>query len=116
MPPGEAAVLGCLDRSGPQTTADIAVQRRVTHQSVAKAVKELLRQDLVRTQPHPTDGRKVLLHLTPAGSDRLAEERQRRASWLGTATREALSPQERAHLESCIPLLLRLSAHLQARR
>src|SRR5690349_10904625 len=85
MPPGEAAVLGYLDRGGPLTTADIAQQRRVSHQSAAKAVKELLAQGLVRAEAHPSDGRKVLLHLTPTGSGRLAEERRRRADWLGTA-------------------------------
>lgn len=42
MPSGEAAILGHLDRGGPQTTADLAHRRGVTHQSAAKSVKELL--------------------------------------------------------------------------
>jgi DNA-binding MarR family transcriptional regulator len=113
MAPGEAAVLGHLDRSGPQTTADLAARRRVTHQSVAKAVKELLREQHVRAEAHPTDGRKLLLHITPAGRDRLAQERRRRADWLSTAIRETLSPAEREELEACVPLLLRLSTYNQ---
>jgi DNA-binding MarR family transcriptional regulator len=115
MPPGEAAVLGHLDRGGPLTTADIAQRRGVSHQSVAKAVKELLGQDLVRAEAHPSDGRKLLLHLTPAGSDRLAEERRRRADWLGTAISGALSADERETLAAALPLLSRLTAHLKAR-
>ena len=112
MPPGEAAVLGYLDRGGPLTTADIAHQRGVSHQSAAKAVKELLTQGLVRTEAHPSDGRKLLLHLTPAGSGRLAEERRRRADWLGAAISDVLSSHERKTLEAALPLLSRLTTHL----
>ncbi|MFR0355196.1 MarR family winged helix-turn-helix transcriptional regulator [Streptomyces sediminimaris] len=115
MSPGEAAVLGYLDRGGPMTTADIAHQRRVSHQSAAKAVKELLGQGLVHAEPHPSDGRKLLLDLTPAGSSRLAEERRRRAAWLGTAITEVLDPEERETLAAALPLLSRLTAHLRAK-
>lgn len=76
MPPGESAVLGYLDRGGPLTTAEIAQQRGVTHQSAAKTVKDLLARNLVRAEAHPGDGRKLLLHLTQAGRDRLTEERR----------------------------------------
>ncbi|TWV30610.1 MarR family transcriptional regulator [Streptomyces misionensis] len=115
MPPGEAAVLGYLDRGGPLTTADIAQQRRVSHQSAAKAVKELLGQGLVRAEAHPRDGRKLLLHLTPAGSGRLAEERRRRAASLGAAIGEVLDREERETLAAALPLLSRLTARLTAR-
>ncbi|WP_252541338.1 helix-turn-helix domain-containing protein [Streptomyces sp. RO-S4] len=112
MPPGEAAILGYLDRGGPLTTADVAQQRGVSHQSAAKAVKELLAQGLVRGEAHPSDGRKLLLHLTSTGSERLAEERQRRADWIGTAINRALGPDERRTLEAALPLLSRLASHL----
>ncbi|MFE6826345.1 MarR family winged helix-turn-helix transcriptional regulator [Streptomyces sp. NPDC057690] len=115
MPPGEAAVLGYLDRGGPMTTADVAQQRQVTHQSAAKAVKELLGQGFVHAEAHPSDGRKLLLHLTPAGSDRLAEERRRRADWLGTAIDDVLNSDERETLAAAVPLLSRLTARLKAR-
>ncbi|WP_062646057.1 MarR family winged helix-turn-helix transcriptional regulator [Streptomyces maremycinicus] len=113
MPPGEAAVLGYLDRDGPLTTADIAQQRGVSHQSAAKAVKELLARGLVSTEPHPSDGRKLLLHLTAAGSDRLTEERRRRADSLGVAINDTLSPDERETLAAALPLLSRLTARLK---
>ncbi|RKN45091.1 MarR family transcriptional regulator [Streptomyces hoynatensis] len=114
MPPGEAAVLGYLDRGGPLTTADIAHRRGVSHQSAAKAVKVLVGQGLVRAEAHPDDGRKLLLHLTPAGSSRLAEERRRRAAWLGAAVDEVLDSGEREALAAALPLLARLTARLQA--
>ncbi|MER7871246.1 helix-turn-helix domain-containing protein [Streptomyces cellulosae] len=115
MPPGESAVLGYLDRAGPMTTAEIAQQRGVTHQSAAKTVKDLLAQNLVRTEAHPGDGRKLLLHLTQAGRDRLAEERRRRADWLGAAINDVLDADERRTLEAALPLLSRLSTHLHGK-
>ncbi|MDN3284766.1 helix-turn-helix domain-containing protein [Streptomyces thermocarboxydus] len=115
MPPGEAAVLGYLDRGGPLTTTEIAQQRGVTHQSAAKTVKDLLAQHLVRAEPHPDDGRKLLLHLTRAGRDRLAEERRRRADGLGAAINDVLDADERRTLEAALPLLSRLSTHLHGK-
>lgn len=115
MPSGEAAVLGHLDRDGPLTTADIAHRRGVSHQAAARAVRDLTGQGLVRAEPHPHDGRKLLLHLTPAGSAGLAEERRRRANWLGAAITQALTPDQREALAAALPLLARLDAHLRDR-
>ncbi|CAM5652500.1 MarR family transcriptional regulator OS=Streptomyces fumanus OX=67302 GN=GCM10018772_43880 PE=4 SV=1 [Streptomyces fumanus] len=115
MPSGEAAVLGHLDRGGPLTTANVAHRWGVSHQSAARAVKDLLAQGLVRSEAHPSDGRKLLLHLTPAGRDRLAAERRRRADWLGAAIGEALTPEERHTLAAALPLLGRLDAYLKGK-
>ncbi|MFE7649780.1 MarR family winged helix-turn-helix transcriptional regulator [Streptomyces phaeoluteigriseus] len=113
MPSGEAAVLGHLDRGGPQTTAELAHRRGVTHQSAAKTVKELLADGLVRTEPHPTDGRKLLVHITDAGRARLGIERDQRSGRLDTAIGEALNPDERRRLRDAVDLLARLNAHLK---
>ncbi|MFF3460725.1 MarR family winged helix-turn-helix transcriptional regulator [Streptomyces sp. NPDC002730] len=115
MAPGEAAVLGYLDRSGPQIATDIAQQRGVSHQAVAKAVKRLLNSGFVRAEAHPSDGRKLLLHLTSTGRSRLAEERQRREDWLGAAIHQVLTSSEREALAAAIPLFSRLTAHLLAK-
>jgi DNA-binding MarR family transcriptional regulator len=115
MPPGEAAVLGHLDRSGPLTTAELAHRRGVTHQSAAKSVKQLLAEGLVRVEPHATDGRKLLVHITDDGRTRLNEERAHRADWLDAAIRSTLSPAEQRQIQECIPLLARLSAHVAGR-
>lgn len=112
MPSGEAALLGHLDRGGPQTTADLAHLRGVTHQAAAKSVKELLANGLVGAESHPSDGRKLLLHITDAGRARLQRERAQRARWLNTAIRDALDPDEQQRLRECVPLLARLTTHL----
>jgi DNA-binding MarR family transcriptional regulator len=113
MPFGEAAVLGHLARTGPQTTAELAQRRGVTHQSSAKTVKDLRAEGLVRTEPHPTDRRKLLVHLTEAGHTRLDAARAQRSDRMGTALGEALTPEERQLLRETVPLLTRLTAHLR---
>ncbi|CAL9334402.1 MULTISPECIES: MarR family winged helix-turn-helix transcriptional regulator [unclassified Streptomyces] len=115
MPPGEAAILGFLDRDGPLTTADLARLRGVTHQSAAKSVKDLSAEGLVRGEQHPGDGRKQLLYLTDAGRSRLQRERTLRAGALGTAIRETFDADERRQLGQSVILLSRLTARLTGR-
>jgi DNA-binding MarR family transcriptional regulator len=113
LAPGEAAVLGLVDREGPQTTAEVAQRRGVRHQSVAKSVKELVAEGLLAAEAHPTDGRKLLLHLTEAGRDRLDDERRSRADKLAAAIDEDLTTAERRDLERCVALLSRLAGYVQ---
>jgi DNA-binding MarR family transcriptional regulator len=115
MPPGEAAALGLLDRSGPLTTADLAHWRGVTHQSAAKSVKELIGGGLVRSEPHPSDGRKLLLHITDTGRARLRGERAERARALNTAVRDTFNPEEQRQLRDCVTLLRRLTSRLSGK-
>ncbi|GAB1325732.1 hypothetical protein ACE1SV_00710 [Streptomyces sennicomposti] len=69
----------------------------------------------MRAEAHPSDGRKLLLHLTPTGSGRLAVKRRRHADWLGAAINDVLSSGERKTLEAALPLLSRLTAHLNGK-
>ncbi|MEV8087451.1 MarR family winged helix-turn-helix transcriptional regulator [Streptomyces nigra] len=115
MPPGEAAILGFLDRDGPLTTADLARLRGVTHQSAAKSVKDLSADGLVRAESHPDDGRKLLLHLTDAGRSRLQRERTLRAGALGAAIRDTFDADEVRQLSESVTLLSRLTARLTGR-
>ncbi|MEV3986874.1 MULTISPECIES: MarR family transcriptional regulator [unclassified Nonomuraea] len=115
MPPGEAAILGHLDRDGSRTTADLAHLRGVTHQSAAKTVKQLLGDDLVRAEPHPHDGRKLLLHITERGRARLQRERAQRAISLSAAIRDTLSSKEQQRLRECVSLLARLTTRVSGR-
>ncbi len=113
LPPGEAAILGYLDREGPQTAAELAQRRAVSHQSAARSAKELLGDGLIGSGPHPTDGRKVLLYITAEGRERLHGERHARADRLADAIRRELSPQEREVLEQSVRLLSRLEESLR---
>jgi DNA-binding MarR family transcriptional regulator len=115
MPAGDAAILGYLDRDGRQTTADLAQRRMVSHQSAATSVKHLLGAGLVYAEPHPDDGRKVLLGITDAGRARLQRERDERATSLHNAIHDTLTAAEQRQVQDCVPLLTRLTAHLTGR-
>ena len=115
MPAGDAAILGYLDRDGPQTTADLAQRRMVSHQSAAKSVKDLLGAGLVFAEPHPDDGRKVLVGIADAGRARLQQERDMRATSLHNAIHDTLTAAEQRQLQECVPLLTRLTTHLTGR-
>src|SRR5262252_1829760 len=77
LPPGEAAVLGALDRAGPQTIARLADERGVRHQTAAKIVAQLEAADLVTKRSHPDDARMVQVRLTRRGAATLRKDRAR---------------------------------------
>ncbi|MFD4631878.1 MarR family winged helix-turn-helix transcriptional regulator [Streptomyces sp. NPDC058284] len=110
IPHGQIAVLGVLDRDGAMTTSDLANDQRVRPQSMARAVGLLLDQGLVARRPHPTDGRKTLLELSPAGRTALDAERGRRAGWLAVAIEAELTEEERQVLSRSATLMDRLAA------
>lgn len=103
------ATLGYLDRDGPMTTSDLAHAQRVRPQSMARTVAQLAREDLVRFEPHPTDGRKTLVEITDAGRRAVHEGRVRRAGWLHQAIASELTPEERHVLAAAVPLLHRMA-------
>ncbi|WP_328333036.1 MULTISPECIES: MarR family winged helix-turn-helix transcriptional regulator [unclassified Streptomyces] len=113
MPAAESAVLGLLDRDGPRNIAELAQARGVRHQSAAKTVKDLTAVGLVSTEAHPTDGRKLLVHITVHGRAVLEEDRSSRADVLGNAIEAELTVQEREELRRGIELLNRLSARIR---
>lgn len=110
IPLGQIAVLGALDRDGAMTTSDLAVDQRVRPQSMARAVGLLLDQGLVTRRAHPTDGRKSLVELSPAGRAALEAERGRRAGWLALAIESELTEEERGVLARSAGLMERLAA------
>ncbi|MFI0901476.1 MarR family winged helix-turn-helix transcriptional regulator [Streptomyces sp. NPDC020983] len=110
IPLGQIAVLGALDRDGAMTTSDLAADQRVRPQSMARAVGLLLDQGLVTRRAHPTDGRKSLVELSPAGRAALEAERGRRAGWLALAIESELTEEERGVLARSAVLMERLAA------
>ena len=105
MPPGQAAVLGHLDRSGPLSIADLARLEQVKHQSMARTVGLLADRALVAPGRLETDRRQVVLTLTPAGRDALASARRARAAGIARAIHD-LDDAEREIVRR-IPAILR---------
>jgi DNA-binding MarR family transcriptional regulator len=105
----QVAVLGRLDREGPQSTVDLATAERVRPQSMGQTLAELEAQELVSRHGDPTDRRRTLLELTETGREVLTADRRRREGWLAKAIDEGFSDDERATLNRAVALLARLT-------
>ncbi len=109
FPLGQGAVLGRLDRGGPQSVSDLAAAERVRPQSMAQTVSDLESDGLVERRPDPNDGRRALVELTAQGRETLVADRRRRDGWLAQAIDRDLSPDEQNVLSEAVELLRRLA-------
>jgi DNA-binding MarR family transcriptional regulator len=108
FPISHGAVLGRLDREGPQSVSDLAVAERVRPQSMAQTVGDLQSDGLVERNPDPADGRRALVSLTESGRSALAADRANREGWLVRAIEE-LPAEDQATVGRAIVLLRRLA-------
>lgn len=103
----EASVMARLEREGALTTAMLARAEAMTPQSMGALIAQLERRGLVERQPHPTDGRQMLIALTDAGGAACRHQQAAKRAWLATAM-ERLDPSELHALRAAIPLIRRL--------
>src|ERR687883_1422848 len=94
FPLAHGAVLGRLDREGPQSVSDLAAKERVRPQSMAQTVGDLEADGLVERRPDPDDRRRALVSLTDTGRAALEADRRHREGWLAEAIAAELSPDE----------------------
>jgi DNA-binding MarR family transcriptional regulator len=76
------AALSTLKRHGPMSPGELAAHERVQPPSMTRVVVALEGMGLVTRTPHPTDGRQVIIDLTPAAYELLAAEARAREAWL----------------------------------
>lgn len=105
----QISALSTLYRHGPQTPGDLAGHERVRPPSMTRLLARLEELALVTRAPHPSDGRQVLITLTPAGDALLADSRARKDAWLAQRL-AALSPADRQVLADAADVLDRLVA------
>ncbi len=105
----QLAALATLDRSGPLTPGELAALERVRPPQATRLVASLEAAGLVDRADHPTDGRQVLLSLSPDGAALVREDRRRRDAWLAQRLR-ALDPEDRRVLREAAAVLDRLAA------
>ena len=105
----QLAVLGTLDRLGPLTVGELAGNEKVKPPSMTRTVACLEEAGLVTRRPHDTDRRQVVVELTAAAHDVLADDRRRRDAWLAQRL-GALDADELELLHRVAPLLERLAA------
>lgn len=109
FPLSHGAVLGRLDRGGPQGVSDLAAAERVRPQSMAQTVSDLESDGLVERNPDPGDRRRALVSLTAEGNEALQADRRAREGWLARAIADDLAPEEQALLRDAVDLLRRLA-------
>lgn len=105
----QLATLGTLNRCGEMTVGELARIERVKPPSMTRTVNSLDEAGLVTRRPHPTDGRQVVVDITPAARQVLEEDRRRRDAWLARRL-AALSPEQLATLRDVAPLLEELAS------
>ena len=100
----QLAALGTLNRCGELTVGELAGIEKVKPPSMTRTVNSLAEAGLVTRRPHATDGRQVVVGLTPAASRVLDEDRRRRDAWLAKRLAD-LTADQRALLRDVAPLL-----------
>jgi DNA-binding MarR family transcriptional regulator len=103
------AALSTLKRHGPMSPGELAAHERVQPPSMTRVVVALEGMGLVTRSPHPTDGRHVVIDLTPAAEELLTAEARAREAWL-TDTLEQLSAQERTVLREAAVIMDELAS------
>lgn len=101
LAPAQFAALVKLRSEGPTSQNELGRQTAMDAATVKGVVDRLARQGLVVTEPHPEDGRRLLVRLTPEGR-RLIETLILPATEITAATLEPLSPDEQTILLSLL--------------
>ncbi len=103
------AALSTLKRHGAMSPGELAGFERVQPPSMTRVVVALEGMGLVTRRPHPTDGRQVVIDLTPAAAELLNVEARAREAWL-TGSLERLTVEERAVLYEAAVIMDKLAS------
>ncbi len=106
---GQLSVLACLDRNGSMTPGELASYERVRPPQMTRLVASLDDTGLLVRTDHPTDGRQVVVSLSPDGVALVREDRRRRDAWL-TQQLETLPVDDREVLRAAADVLERLAS------
>lgn len=109
MSDGQLAVLTALTMHGPHTLGELADRERVSAPSMNRTVNCLEETGYLTRTPDDDDRRKVIIQLTDAGRDVVAETVRRRDSWLETAL-DALSDTQRETLAKAAAIMTQVAA------
>jgi DNA-binding MarR family transcriptional regulator len=103
------AALSTLKRHGAMSPGELAGHERVQPPSMTRVVVALESMGLVTRTPHPTDGRQVVIELTPAAEQLLDAEARAREAWL-TGHLQDLTPEERTVLREAAVIIDKLAS------
>jgi DNA-binding MarR family transcriptional regulator len=103
------AALSTLKRHGPMSPGELAAHERVQPPSMTRVVVALESRGLVTRTPHPTDGRQVIIDLTPAAEALISDEARAREAWLAGRMQQ-LSREEREVLREAAVIMDKLAS------
>ncbi len=103
------SVLARLQRHRALTPRALSDGEHVAPQTLTRVLASLEEQGMVTRREDPTDGRRVLLELTPSGREVLRRDAERRERWLSEAMATELTPAELRILRVAAELLGRLA-------
>ncbi|GAB2529215.1 MarR family winged helix-turn-helix transcriptional regulator [Nocardia heshunensis] len=78
----QLSALATLNREGAMTPGSLAAKERVQPPSMTRVIASLSELDLVERNPHPTDGRQIIVSLSEAGRALIQDENQAREAWM----------------------------------
>ncbi|ORI26168.1 MarR family winged helix-turn-helix transcriptional regulator [Rhodococcus sp. 1168] len=78
----QLSALATLSREGDMTPGALAARERVQPPSMTRVIASLAELGLVDRTPHPTDGRQVIVSLSPSGHTLIADEASAREAWM----------------------------------
>lgn len=81
----QMAVIARLAKDGPATISDLARAESVKPQSMGTVIAALEQMRIVVRNPHPTDGRQVLIALSAKGTAMREDVRDTKRAWLEQA-------------------------------
>ena len=105
----ETSAMARLDRVGAASPSELAKLERISPQSMGATVAGLEARGLVARTGDPSDGRRVVLSLTEAGSALLQRRRSARSESLSQALSSGFSRTELKRLLAAAPLIERLA-------
>ena len=106
--PHQFSVLARLEEA-PRTPKELAASEKVSAPSMTRTVNGLVDRGIVARTDDPTDGRQVIVSLTPAGRQLLKDVRRKRDAWMSVRVAR-LSPEEQDVLRRAAVILARVAS------
>ncbi len=107
VPPHQYSAL-CRLEEVPRTPGELAEIEKVSAPSMTRTVNSLVERGLAERTADPSDGRQVIVSLTPAAHKILKEIRRKRDAWM-TVRVQSLSPEEQEVLRQATQILARVA-------
>lgn len=86
------------------TPGALAAKERVQPPSMTRVIASLSELDLVERNPHPTDGRQIIVSLSDAGRALILDENQAREAWM-TDQLAGLTPEQVKVLAEAVTIM-----------